>query len=226
MTDPTAPGAPDRDPGAPPTPPPAPSPAPEVIPASDPIGVPAPEPLPETLPDTTLPGTNLPGTNLPDTNLPDTNLPDTNLPQATPSQAAPEAPAFADAAPPPPAYGTGDGEPPSYAPNGFPAAASPYTTPGARSSVLGILSLVAGIVAFAGSAIVFIPFVGSILGLPVPIAAIVLGILSRKREPHANRVLSLLGIILGAISLLFAVLAIVFWAITLASSSSGYDIYY
>ena len=192
MTDPTAPGAPDQNPGIPPTPPPAPG--PEAIPASDPIGVPAPEPLPETLPE----------------------------PLPEPLQ---EAPLPGSATPPPTTTAQPAAEPASYAPNGFPAAPSPYTSPGARSQVLSILSLVAGIIAFAGSAIVFIPFIGSILGLPIPIAAIVLGLLGRKREPQASRALWLFGIILGGISLLFAILAIIFW-ISAIGSSSGYDVYY
>ena len=200
MTDPTAPGAPDQNPG---TPPPAPTPAPDILPPSDPIGVPAPEPLPETLPEP-----------LQETPLQETALP--SAPSVSPPVAASVHPGVG--APPPE-------QPPTFAPNGFPAAPSPYTSPGAKAQVLSILSLVAGIVAFAGSAIVFIPFVGSILGLPIPIAAIVLGFLGRKREPQANRALWLLGIILGAISLLFAVLAIVFWAVSL-SGSSGYDLYY
>jgi len=197
MTDPTAPGAPDQNPGIPPTPPPPPPAAgPEAIPASDPIGVPAPEPLPETLPEREL--------------------------QPEPLQ---ETPLPTSTTPPPPTTAQPAAEPGSYAPNGFPAAPSPYTSPGARSQVLSILSLVAGIIAFAGSAIVFIPFIGSILGLPIPIAAIVLGLLGRKREPQANRALWLFGIILGGISLLFAILAIIFW-ITAIGSSSGYDVYY
>lgn len=182
MTDPTAPGAPDQNPG---TPPPAPT------PASDPVGAPDPEPLPQ--------------------------LPPEPLPQPLGEGPLRDDLASPPTAPPP-------AEPAGYAPDGSPAAPSPYTPPVAKSQVLSILSLVAGIVAFAGSAIVFIPFVGSILGLPIPIAAIVLGLLGRKREPQANRALWLFGIILGAISLLFAILAIIFWIIAIGSSS-GYDVY-
>lgn len=75
------------------------------------------------------------------------------------------------------------------APDGFPAAASPYASEGAKSSLLSIVSLVAGIVGFAGGAISFIPSVGSALALPIPIAAIIFGFLGRRREPHAVRIL-------------------------------------
>ena len=115
----------------------------------------------------------------------------------------------------PPAYGA---VPPAYdAASGAYAAAPAKPTP-----LLSILSLVAGGVAFLGSAIVFIPFVGWVLGLPIPIAAIILGVLGRKREPFASKGLWLTGIILGIVSLVAVIISIIGWVLLTAFSSTDY----
>lgn len=97
---------------------------------------------------------------------------------------------------------------------------SPGATTGAKTPILSILSLVAGILALLGVGIVAIPFVGSVLGLFFPAAAIILGILGKKREPNASKGLWLTGIILGAIALAIAIIAAILWGLAVAASGS------
>ncbi len=109
------------------------------------------------------------------------------------------------------------------APNyGAPAGSVPS---GAKAPVLSIISLVAGILSFLGGAIVFIPFVGSVLQLFLPVGAIVLGFLGKAKEPHASKGLWLTGIILGFVGLLIAIAGFVIWGIVFSSYGSGYDYY-
>lgn len=116
--------------------------------------------------------------------------------------------------------------PPSSTPSnaGYTAqpAANPYATGGApaKAPVLSIISLIAGIVGFLGAWIVVIPIVGSILGLFIPAAAIVLGVLGKKKEPQASKGLWLTGIILGAVSLAIAVIALIIWIILFATAGA------
>lgn len=105
---------------------------------------------------------------------------------------------------------------------GSTSSSAPYaygggTSTESRSPVLSIISLVAGIVGILGIWVVFVPVLGSILGLPIPLAAVILGFLGKKREPYAAKGLWLTGIILGFIGLAAALLALVIWLILFAT---------
>jgi hypothetical protein len=83
--------------------------------------------------------------------------------------------------------------------------------------------MIAGIVGLLGAGIVAIPIVGSILGLFIPGAALVLGILGRKREGLPARGFWLTAIITGIIGLAIAVIALILWIIAIvAAGASGY----
>jgi hypothetical protein len=133
----------------------------------------------------------------------------TEAPSATPYVApvAPEAPA----APAAPAAN------PYAAPA---AAAAPAASTGGKSPVLSIISLVAGIIGIVGFAIVFIPFIGGVLQLFIPAAAVVLGFLGKAKEPFAPKGLWLTGVILGFVGIGIALLSLLLW--TLAFSSYTY----
>ncbi|MEX1079679.1 MAG: hypothetical protein WED09_11285 [Homoserinimonas sp.] len=102
-------------------------------------------------------------------------------------------------------------------------AANPYASGAApaKAPVLSIISLIAGIVGFLGAWIVAIPIIGSILGLFIPAAAVILGVLGKKKEPQASKGLWLTGIILGAVSLAIAVIALIFWIIAIAGAGAS-----
>jgi hypothetical protein len=156
---------------------------------------------------------------------PDSTSSVTPPPPPAPEPIAPE-PVASDAPPSP--YGVGApaaDAPPAYAaaPPAYDAASGAYAAaPAKPTPLLSILSLVAGGVAFLGSAIVFIPFVGWVLGLPIPIAAIILGVLGRKREPFASKGLWLTGIILGIVSLVAVIISIIGFVLLRVFSSSDY----
>jgi len=175
---------------------------------------------------------NTPGT--PDPEAPQPTSPEPTAPEpAAPQPVAPEplqeTPVDAPAAPP-------VGEPT----NPYAAPANPYAQPAgvspepaayaaysaaptaSKTPLLSILSLVAGGLSFLGGAIVFIPFVGSILALPFPIAAIILGFLGKKKEPNAAKGLWLTGIILGFVGVAVALIGLVLW-IVVAAASPSYD---
>lgn len=141
-------------------------------------------------------------------------------PPATPPLAPPVAPPVEGYAPPvaPPAY-SAPTAPPAPAPYGYPAAT--------KTPILSILSLVAGILSTIGLWILFIPFVGTFLGIPFPLAALILGYLGKKREPQAAKGLWLAGIIMGYVGLGLAVLALVGWILAAVfgafDSSSSYN---
>ncbi|MBX3195566.1 MAG: DUF4190 domain-containing protein [Microbacteriaceae bacterium] len=98
-----------------------------------------------------------------------------------------------------------------------PPAAAP-AAPSGPSPVLSIISLVAGIIGVLGSGIVAIPIVGSILGLIIPAAAVILGFLGKKREPFASKGLWMTGIILGFVGIGIALIALIVWIGALATS--------
>jgi len=81
-------------------------------------------------------------------------------------------------------------------------------------------------VGLLGFWVVFIPFIGSIMQLFIPGAAVVLGFLGKKREPN-GRGMAITGIILGFIGLAIAVLGFVFWVILAAGGAfdSAYNSY-
>lgn len=146
------------------------------------------------------------------------------VPEPTPSASEPTVPAPEStpaAATPPPA-------PPAnpYASPAAPAAApNPYAAaPGAKTPILSIFSLIAGILGVLGGAIVFIPIIGSIFQLFLPAAAVVLGFLGKKKEPQASKGLWLTGIILGFIGLAIALIGFLAWGVLLATADySSFD---
>lgn len=127
----------------------------------------------------------------------------TEVPSSNP-YVAPAAPAAPAAAPTNP-YASPTAAP-AYAPS----------APG-KSPILSIISLVAGIVGIVGSAIVFLPFVGGVLQLFIPAAAVILGFLGKKKEPSAPKGLWLTGIILGFVGLGIALLSLLLWGLAVAS---------
>lgn len=108
---------------------------------------------------------------------------------------------------------------PSYS---APVPQSPYTggAPAQKAPILSILSLVAGIIGVIGFFVVFIPFVGSILQLFVPLAAVILGFVAKRREPWAARGLWLTGIILGFVGLAIALISLIGWIALFATAGS------
>jgi len=110
---------------------------------------------------------------------------------ATPPRAAP-------APPPAPGY-----TPPTtaYAPAG---GLSPKKT-------LSLIGMIAGIVGLLGFWIVFIPIIGSVLQLFIPGAALVLGILGRKREGVPAKGFWITAIITGIVGVVIAIIALIGW---------------
>ncbi|WP_400996131.1 hypothetical protein [Agromyces sp. GXQ0307] len=86
--------------------------------------------------------------------------------------------------------------------------------------MLSLISLIAGVIGVIGSPVVFIPFVGGVLQLFVPAAAIVLGFLGRSKEPSAKG-MWLTGLILGFVGIGIALLSFLLWGM-LFSIGSGY----
>lgn len=127
-----------------------------------------------------------------------------------PTPPAPEQPT------PPPAYT------PASTPTPDPYAAAPAysTAPAAtKTPILSILSLVASGIGFLGGFIVSIPIIGSVLDLFFPAAGIVLGFLARSKEPAAPKILWILGIVLGFVCVLWAIIFLIVWIAAFATSN-------
>lgn len=106
-----------------------------------------------------------------------------------------------------------------------PAAFDSTTTPAKSTALLSILSLVAGGVSFLfGWLPYLIPFIGGVLGLVVPIAAVVLGFLGKKREPNAAKGLWLAGIVLGFVGIVVSLGALIFWIVLAIAAQSDSSI--
>jgi hypothetical protein len=110
-----------------------------------------------------------------------------------------------------PGYSFGQGQVLGQGPGYGPGAQYAPVVP-RRAPVLSILSLIAGIIGTLGLWVGFIPFVGFFLGIWFPAAALVLGLLGRKKESQSKG-LWLTGIILGSIGLAVAALSLIFWII-------------
>jgi hypothetical protein len=108
-----------------------------------------------------------------------------------------------------------------YGQTAQPYAQQPYGTgaPVAKSPVLSIISMISGIVGLLGFWVVFIPFVGGILQLFFPAAAVVLGFLGKQKEPQAKG-FWLTGLITGFVGLAIGLLSIILWAIAFAAIES------
>ena len=119
---------------------------------------------------------------------------------------------------PPPA---GSVTPPPSAPApGYTPPAPGYTPPTtayapagsfAPKKTLSLIGMVAGIVGLLGFWIVFIPIIGSVLQLFIPGAALVLGILGRKREGIAAKGFWITAITTGIVGLVIAIIALIGW---------------
>ena len=126
---------------------------------------------------------------------------------------------------PPPA---GSVTPPPSAP--APPTAPGYTPPTtayapagglAPKKTLSLIGMIAGIVGLLGFWIVFIPIIGSVLQLFIPGAALVLGILGRKREGTPAKAFWITGIITGIVGLVIAVIALIGWIALIAIGNSN-----
>lgn len=132
----------------------------------------------------------------------------------------PDAPAQPSGYSQPSAYGqSGDyGQPTGYA---QPAYGAPAPT-----KTLSLIGMIAGIVGLLGSGIAIIPIVGSILGLFIPAAAIVLGFLGKNREGDVARPFWLTALITGFVGVSIALIALVFWIVIFSvGSSTGFTDY-
>ena len=129
---------------------------------------------------------------------------------------------------PPPA---GSVTPPPSAPAPPPSAPAPgYTPPTtayapagslAPKKTLSLIGMIAGIVGLLGLWIVFIPIIGSVLQLFIPGAALVLGILGRKREGTPAKAFWITAIITGIVGLVIAFIALIGWIALIAMSNSN-----
>jgi hypothetical protein len=91
--------------------------------------------------------------------------------------------------------------------------------------VFSLISLIAGIVGLIGFFVVFIPFVGGIMQLFIPAAAVVLGFIGRSKEPAAKG-MWLTGIILGFVGIAIGLLSIVLWSVAFATLPGYVDYSY
>lgn len=104
--------------------------------------------------------------------------------------------------------------PPAPSPYVAPPAPSPYPGAVPPKRTLGILALVFGLVGAVLALLALIPIVG-VIPLAASIAAIVLGFLALRREA-ASRGMSIAGVILGFVGLLFSLLFIVIGLLLIA----------
>lgn len=120
--------------------------------------------------------------------------------------------------PPPSAPAPGYTPPP--APGYTPPTAPGYTPPTtayapagvfAAKKTLSLIGMIAGIVGLLGFWVVFIPIIGSVLQLFIPGAALVLGILGRKREGIPAKGFWITAIITGIVGLVSAIIALIGW---------------
>lgn len=81
----------------------------------------------------------------------------------------------------------------------------------APKKTLSLIGMIAGIVGLLGFWIVFIPIIGSVLQLFIPGAALVLGILGRKREGIPAKGFWITAIITGIVGLVIAIIALIGW---------------
>lgn len=138
---------------------------------------------------------------------------DPKAPNETGETASADAPGTPSVAPPaPPAAPPVSGLPSADAPG------NPYTSAlGQKAPVLSIISLIAGIVGLLLFWLGILPIIGSIMGMFIPAAAIVLGFIGRKKEP-TSKGMWLTGIILGFIGIAISLLFLVFWIVVAASA--------
>ncbi|RXZ69748.1 hypothetical protein ESP51_11575 [Agromyces albus] len=110
---------------------------------------------------------------------------------------------------------------PAYGAPTQPGYAAPAygTTPSKPTPVFSLISLIAGIIGLVGFFVVFIPFVGGIMQLFIPAAAVVLGFIGKRKEPAAKG-MWLTGIILGFVGVAIGLLSLLLWGIFAATVGS------
>lgn len=112
--------------------------------------------------------------------------------------------------------------PPVTAPSFAYPAASGYGAPdGAVAApskkTLSLIGMIAGIVGIVGAPVAVFPIIGSVLGLFIPVAAVVLGFLGKSREGAAAKGLWLTAIITGLVGILIMVIGLIAWIAIIAS---------
>lgn len=118
---------------------------------------------------------------------------------------------------------SGYGQPADY---GKPAYGQPAYGQPAPAKTLSLIGMIAGIVGLLGSGIAILPIIGSILGLFIPAAAIVLGFLGKNREGDPARPFWLTALITGFIGVGIALVALVFWIVVFSvGSTTGFTDY-
>ncbi|CAN5294710.1 hypothetical protein BH09ACT6_BH09ACT6_14090 [soil metagenome] len=128
-----------------------------------------------------------------------------------PTYAAPPAPTYAAPAAPPSAYAAAPPAPPAAPVYGAPPAQA-YGVPAAKSPVLSIIGMVAGILG------ILISFVSlGIGGFIFSVAAVVLGFLGRRKEPAA-RGFWLTALITGFAGIALSIILILVFIIAVVSS--------
>lgn len=94
--------------------------------------------------------------------------------------------------------------------------------PSGPSKTLSLIGMIVGIVGLLGFWVVFLPIIGSIFGLFLPVAAVVLGFLGKKKEGLPAKPFWLTALITGFVGIGIALIALVGWiAIFAAGSSMG-----
>ena len=100
------------------------------------------------------------------------------------------------------------------------------TVTAAPPKTLSLIGMIAGIVGILGSGIVVLPIIGSILGLFIPAAAVVLGFLGRKREGEPAKPLWLTALITGFIGVGIALVSLIGWIVVFSVGASNGDFTY
>ncbi len=91
----------------------------------------------------------------------------------------------------------------------------------APKKTLSLIGMIAGIVGLLGFWIVFIPIIGSVLQLFIPGAALVLGILGRKREGIPAKGFWITAIITGIVGVVIAIIALIGWIAIIAVGNAN-----
>ena len=172
------------------------TPAAESAPVAEPVT--APEPAPDAEPVSVAEPVEAPA-------------PPAYLPPA-PTQAAPAQPVYADAAPAAPGYAP-PAPPAPGAPTEYAAPQAYAAAPAAQPKTLALISMILGIVSILALG----------WGLLPAVAAVVLGFMARKRQPHA-KLFWTIGIIAGFVGVLISLIAGVIFIIgvILAATNPNY----
>ncbi|MCU1638091.1 MAG: hypothetical protein JWL94_738 [Microbacteriaceae bacterium] len=96
-----------------------------------------------------------------------------------------------------------------------------YAQPGPPGSpkTLSLIGTIVGVVGLLGFWVVFLPIIGSIFGLFLPVAAVVLGFLGKKKEGLQAKPLWLTALITGFVGIAIAIIALVLWIVLFTTSN-------